>query len=149
MGYELKMILVEEQKGMRTIADMKAIRHKINSELPDGADLFPLQPIHGVEIGRIDLCCIVGELAKLVASTDLDPGAFFADDGNKLISRDRYDEKIRRVLARDVLKAMERDIKQGEKDGHVYRRFSIAHALLKSILDTFDANNITCYFFGH
>lgn len=105
---------------------------------------------HGWEIARLDLCKIgyEGPLFQLIRAAQADPnrvcGQFWADDGNTLISVDRYDDKLVRISGKEVLETIRKELKEDP-----YRRLKIALGLLETILESFKEDQIYCYFYGH
>lgn len=121
------------------------VRMHIHSEWPLTKEDYPEEDFfHGVEIARIDLCKIGhGPLWDVIQQADTF-GAFFADNGNDLISKDCYGDRLRRVPGKLVAEALE-----AELAADYYRRFSMALAMLNDALKGFGEEKIFCYFFGH
>jgi hypothetical protein len=121
------------------------LRMHIHSEMPaTKEDYLEEGFFHGVEIGRLDLCKIKhGPLWDAIQQSDTF-GAFFADNGNDIVTKDCYEDKIRRVPGTVVKQALEEEL---EKE--YYRRFSMALAMLNDILRGWPEEQIFCYFYGH
>jgi hypothetical protein len=105
---------------------------------------------HGIEVAVVDLCKIgyYGRMVDLIDKARKENklfGSFYATDGDTMVERDRYNDKLARIPGVDVLRVLREEMGGEEK----YRRFQIAEATLAAVLDTFEKDRIYCYFFGH
>lgn len=69
---------------------------------------------------------------------------FYGTDGNTSITEDCYGKRLRAIDPQVVLKALTYDVKHGQ-----HRRFTIAKALLESIIEEFQGAEIAIVLYGH
>jgi hypothetical protein len=107
--------------------------------------------VHGVEIATLELSKVDNFFHAILDTANKTNifGAFYASDGDTLIKRDCYAAPLARVKAKEILAALQTQIKATPHDCKPYRRYVIAAALLSSILETFEPDEIYCYFYGH
>jgi hypothetical protein len=73
----------------------------------------------------------------------------FSDDGNTLITRDRYDAPLSVMTPAEVLSALEKECEASRKAGaKPYRRFELAIAMIEALLNG-KYCNLTVLGFGH
>ena len=107
MGYESKLIIVEgyptKQKSY--------------------------EKTYSNKIMEIDLCKAGydGFFSKLLQKSEETEYYYFADDGNKKIIKDLYDEPLKELPLKELINALEKDYEDTN-----YRRFYIAIKALKS-----------------
>ena len=160
MGYEVKLIIGEFMEPRPEYAREKTLRRdgdelwypykkdKDDKFIPSGRMESTM-----IEAGRLDLCkCATGAFGKLVS--DNEEAANKADqnivwkwwrDGNHEDETDCYGARKIPVPLEDVIKAIEADVKAGEK----YHRFKWTLTLLKSMKKHSGGWKLKVILYGH
>lgn len=109
MGYETKLVLGYPYRS-------------IDEEL--GAIL--LCKVAEVNLSKVSTSSATGRLLAHLRAVATQRYAYYADDGNTVITEDRYGDRLSAVPLLELLKAIDRD---QEVQG-AYRRFTLARGLL-------------------
>jgi len=123
MGYETKLII-----GTKT--NMQGYKNK--------------DCVCVIQVASIDLCKSIFRDTWIDKERDTEKVYFYGSDGNTEIIKDEYGSRLFAINPSEVLSMMDQANKI-EK----YRRYNAAIPLLKSLINDFQHDNLTCILYGH
>lgn len=149
MGYEIKLVI--GQLTPAAAPESALAKH----ELKYGRSLIEVARLDLSKIGSGPLGTLIDEAIKDQKVRQGEGAAkvgFYAEDGDTLVTEDRYGDPVTPVLLQGILEALVQEIEASIlADETPYRRFVIAQALIEKILDTFhnSASELVALTFGH